>query len=170
MLMHNYTGTAVAGQALIVAQFAIVLQVVWRSIWQFLDAILLAAWWLGIGPAHPPRSSPSIPPVASTRCGRSSRWRRQRRRAKPATRCSARRPLRALDRMVDFAPGGIWARITINFPHFPDVTEVRPPDGPSPAGQSAATRGMRTPALSGGSIMRLHGSASAPPTDSRWRR
>ena len=25
------------------------LQVVWRSIWQFLDAILLAAWWLGIG-------------------------------------------------------------------------------------------------------------------------
>jgi hypothetical protein len=26
-----------------------VLQVVWRAIWQFLDAILLAAWWLGIG-------------------------------------------------------------------------------------------------------------------------
>ena len=25
------------------------LQVVWRSIWQFLDAILLAVWWLGIG-------------------------------------------------------------------------------------------------------------------------
>jgi hypothetical protein len=23
--------------------------VVWRAIWQFLDAILLAAWWLGIG-------------------------------------------------------------------------------------------------------------------------
>ena len=28
---------------------ATVLQVVWRSIWQFLDAILLATWWLGIG-------------------------------------------------------------------------------------------------------------------------
>ena len=25
------------------------LQVVWRAIWQFLDAILLTAWWLGIG-------------------------------------------------------------------------------------------------------------------------
>jgi hypothetical protein len=49
MLIHSYTDTAVAGQALIAAQFATVLQVVWRAIWQFLDAILLAAWWLGIG-------------------------------------------------------------------------------------------------------------------------
>jgi hypothetical protein len=49
MLMHSYTETTPAGQALIAAQFATVLQVVWRSIWQFLDAILLAAWWLGIG-------------------------------------------------------------------------------------------------------------------------
>ena len=49
MLMHAYTDTAVAGQALIAAQFATVLQVVWRAIWQFLDAILLAAWWVGIG-------------------------------------------------------------------------------------------------------------------------
>ena len=49
MLMHNYTDATAAGQALIAAQFATVLQVVWRSIWQFLDAILLAAWWLGIG-------------------------------------------------------------------------------------------------------------------------
>lgn len=48
MLMHNYTDATAAGQALI-AQFATVLQVVWRAIWQFLDAILLAAWWLGIG-------------------------------------------------------------------------------------------------------------------------
>jgi hypothetical protein len=38
-----------ADQALIAAQFATVLQVAWRSIWQFLDAILLASWWLGIG-------------------------------------------------------------------------------------------------------------------------
>ena len=44
-----YTDAAAAGQALIAAQFATVLHVVWRSIWQFLDAILLAAWWLGIG-------------------------------------------------------------------------------------------------------------------------
>jgi hypothetical protein len=49
MLMHNYTDATAAGQALIAAQFATVLQVVWRAIWQFLDAILLAAWWLGIG-------------------------------------------------------------------------------------------------------------------------
>jgi hypothetical protein len=38
-----------AGQAVIAAQFATVLEVVWRAIWQFLDAILLAVWWLGIG-------------------------------------------------------------------------------------------------------------------------
>ena len=49
MLMHNYTNATPAGQALIVAQFAAVLQVVWRAIWQFLDAIILATWWLGIG-------------------------------------------------------------------------------------------------------------------------
>jgi hypothetical protein len=49
MLMHAYTDATAAGQALIVAQFATVLQVVWRAIWQLLDAILLAAWWLGIG-------------------------------------------------------------------------------------------------------------------------
>jgi hypothetical protein len=49
MLMHDYTDATAAGQALIAAQFATVLQVVWRAIWQFLDAILLAAWWLGIG-------------------------------------------------------------------------------------------------------------------------
>jgi hypothetical protein len=48
-LMHAYTDATAAGQALIAAQFATVLQVVWRAIWQFLDAILLAAWWLGIG-------------------------------------------------------------------------------------------------------------------------
>ncbi len=49
LLMQGYTDATAAGQALIAAQFATVLQVVWRSIWQFLDAILLAAWWLGIG-------------------------------------------------------------------------------------------------------------------------
>ena len=49
MLMHSYIDAAAAGQALIAAQFATVLQVVRRSIWHFPDAILLAAWWLGIG-------------------------------------------------------------------------------------------------------------------------
>jgi hypothetical protein len=49
MLMHAYTDTAAADQAMIAAQFATVLQVVWRAIWQFLDAILLAAWWLEVG-------------------------------------------------------------------------------------------------------------------------
>ena len=49
MLMHAYADATAAAQALIAAQFATVLQVVWRAIWQFLDAILLAAWWLGIG-------------------------------------------------------------------------------------------------------------------------
>jgi hypothetical protein len=56
-------------------QFATVLQVVWRAIGQFLDAILLAAWWLGIWQRlH-------------------SRGRRQRRGARSATRRSARRAL-----------------------------------------------------------------------------
>jgi hypothetical protein len=49
MLMRAYIDATAAGKALIAAQFATVLQVVWRAIWQFLDAILLAAWWLGIG-------------------------------------------------------------------------------------------------------------------------
>jgi hypothetical protein len=49
MLMHAYTEASAGDQAMIAAQFATVLQVVWRAIWQFLDAILLAAWWLGIG-------------------------------------------------------------------------------------------------------------------------
>jgi hypothetical protein len=49
MLMHAYTDATAAGQALIAAQFATVFQVVKRAIWQFLDAILLAAWWIGIG-------------------------------------------------------------------------------------------------------------------------
>ena len=48
ILMHAYADATAAAQALIAAQFATVLQVVWRAIWQFLDAILLAAWWLGI--------------------------------------------------------------------------------------------------------------------------
>ena len=30
-----------------------------------------------------------------------------------------------MDRVVDFAPGGVCARITCSFHHFPVVTEVR---------------------------------------------
>ncbi len=50
MLMTDYAAaTSPSAQAIIAAQFAFLLEVVWRSIWQFLDGILLAAWWLGIG-------------------------------------------------------------------------------------------------------------------------
>jgi uncharacterized membrane protein YeiH len=129
MLMHAYTDTAVAGQALIAAQFATVLQVVWRAIWQFLDAILLAAWWLGIGwlvrQDHLRLSRLSLVLAAAAAVG----GRRQRRRAKSPTRCFTRR-VYAMDRVVDIAPGGICTPITSSFHHFPVVTEVRLPAGP----------------------------------------
>jgi hypothetical protein len=48
-LMQQYSAATAAEQVIITAQFATVLQVVWRSIWQFLDAMLLAVWWLGLG-------------------------------------------------------------------------------------------------------------------------
>jgi hypothetical protein len=73
-----------ADQALTTTQFATLLKVVW------------------------PGSASPIPPVASARRGRSSSGCRQRRRAIPGTRCSARRGLRALNRMVDLGPGGIY--------------------------------------------------------------
>ena len=163
MLMHIYTDTTAAGQTVIAAQFATVLQVVWRSIWQFLDAILLAAWWLGIGRLlrqdHPRLSRLSLILAA----GRRSRWRRQRRGAKSRARCSARHALPALDRMVDLAACGIRARITSSFPRFPDVTTVRLPRDSYAAGRAAATSGIGTPALGGGSIMRLPGFCVAAP-------
>ena len=49
MLMHNYTEAAAGDQTLIAAQFAALFEMVWRAIWQLLDGILLAVWWLGIG-------------------------------------------------------------------------------------------------------------------------
>jgi hypothetical protein len=49
MLMHDYAAAAAADRVLIAAQFAVLFEVVWRAIWQFLDGVLLAAWWLGIG-------------------------------------------------------------------------------------------------------------------------
>jgi hypothetical protein len=36
MLMHDCTGATSANQALIAAQFALLLEVVWRSVWQLL--------------------------------------------------------------------------------------------------------------------------------------
>lgn len=50
MLMDGYaTATSAAEREVIATHFAVLLEVVWRSIWQFLDGILMAAWWLGIG-------------------------------------------------------------------------------------------------------------------------
>ena len=61
MLMHNYTAAAAADQVLIAAQFAVLFEVVWRAIWQFLDGVLLAAWWLGIGRPDPGRFARACP-------------------------------------------------------------------------------------------------------------
>ena len=49
MLMHNHAVAAAENRVLIAAQFAVLFELVWRAIWQLLDGILLAAWWLGIG-------------------------------------------------------------------------------------------------------------------------
>ena len=50
MLMNDYAEASTpADRAMIASQFALLFEVVWRSIWQFLDGILVAAWWLGIG-------------------------------------------------------------------------------------------------------------------------
>jgi hypothetical protein len=100
------------------AQLATVLQVVWRSIGQFLDAILLAAWWLGIGwllrQDHLRLSRLSLVLAAAAAGGAA-----QRRGAKSHARCAARRALRALDRVVDFAPGGILRAKQQQLPPLP---------------------------------------------------
>jgi hypothetical protein len=49
MLMHGYTEASPTDRVVITAQFATLLEVIMRSIWQFLDGILIGAWWLGIG-------------------------------------------------------------------------------------------------------------------------
>jgi hypothetical protein len=67
--MHAYTDGAAVGQALIATQFATVLQVVWRAIRQFLDTILLAAWWLGIGWPSAKIISTDPPVAGARRCG-----------------------------------------------------------------------------------------------------
>jgi hypothetical protein len=71
MLMHAYTDAIAAGQALIAAQFAVVLQVVWRAIWQFLDAIHFAAWWLGLDGSSAPIIAADPLVAGARRCGSS---------------------------------------------------------------------------------------------------
>jgi hypothetical protein len=48
-LMHDYIDATATEQVVITAQFTTLMEVVMRSIWQFLDGILIGAWWLGIG-------------------------------------------------------------------------------------------------------------------------
>lgn len=48
MLMHAH-GEGTADQATIAALFAVLSEVVFRGIWQFLDMLLLAGWWAGLG-------------------------------------------------------------------------------------------------------------------------
>jgi hypothetical protein len=47
-LMNEYA-IAETEQATVAASFQLLTDVVYRAVWQFLDPILLAAWWLGIG-------------------------------------------------------------------------------------------------------------------------
>lgn len=50
LLMQNHAATAnPAEQAVIAGQFEVLFEVVFRSVWQLFDAILIGAWWLGIG-------------------------------------------------------------------------------------------------------------------------
>ena len=50
MLMNDYAVAASSSdQAVIASQFGLLFEIVWRSIWQLLDGILVAGWWLGIG-------------------------------------------------------------------------------------------------------------------------
>ena len=49
MLMLQYSEAATSERIVIAAQFGTLIEMVWRAIWQLLDGILVAAWWLGIG-------------------------------------------------------------------------------------------------------------------------
>jgi hypothetical protein len=49
MLMHDYTEASPTDRVVITAQFTAMTEVIMRSIWQFLDGILIGAWWLGVG-------------------------------------------------------------------------------------------------------------------------
>ena len=49
MLMDQHAAAGGADQAVIASQFGILFEVVWRSVWQLFDGILIGAWWLGVG-------------------------------------------------------------------------------------------------------------------------
>lgn len=49
LMQHHAAATSPADQAVIAGQFELLFEVVWRSVWQLFDPILLGAWWLGIG-------------------------------------------------------------------------------------------------------------------------
>jgi hypothetical protein len=49
MLIHAFSAATPASRDAFSADFALLLEVVWRSIWQLLDGLLLAAWWVGLG-------------------------------------------------------------------------------------------------------------------------
>ena len=49
MLMQQHAAAGGADQAVIASQFGILFEVVWRSVWQLFDGILIGAWWLGVG-------------------------------------------------------------------------------------------------------------------------
>src|SRR5215212_8629167 len=53
-LVHDYTDATATEQVVITAQFSTLMAVVMRSIWQFLDGILIGVWWLGIALLLPP--------------------------------------------------------------------------------------------------------------------
>ena len=48
MLMYEHS-RAGADQVAVALAFGVLVEVVFRSIWQFLDGYLLASWWLGLG-------------------------------------------------------------------------------------------------------------------------
>ena len=49
MLLHDHGATTSAtNQAAIAVQFRVLFEMVWRSVWQLVDGIFVAAWWLGI--------------------------------------------------------------------------------------------------------------------------
>lgn len=74
VLMSDYAAaTDAAAQAAIATQFTVLFEVVWRSIWQLLDGILVAGWWLGIGilvrTTHPGLSRLSVALSAAAATG-----------------------------------------------------------------------------------------------------
>ena len=49
LLMESHATAEAAEQAMIAVQFELLFEVVWRAVWQLFDAILIGAWWLGLG-------------------------------------------------------------------------------------------------------------------------